>query len=250
MLTVKLPFILYIACVVRIIHWRQERVSAHDSDDVIQRLRSTVWLAFGMGAGCTIWSLSLYPYGGPFEQGHVAFYMALTVVGCIFCLIHLRAAALALTTVVLVPYTIFFVMTGNHVLIAIAMNMLLVAAAMIYVLLAHDRDFSSLIETQKQLLARQSETQRLSDENFRLANVDSLTGLPNRRSFFGALNIVLEKSRHSHKPFAVGLIDLDRIQGRQRSLRTCDRGSAAHRSQCPASRKRQRYGDRGAPRRR
>jgi predicted signal transduction protein with EAL and GGDEF domain len=54
----------------------------------------------------------------------------------------------------------------------------------------------------------QIETRRLSNENFRLANVDSLTDLPNRRQFFHRLSI-LEQARMSNHRFVVGVLDLD-----------------------------------------
>jgi predicted signal transduction protein with EAL and GGDEF domain len=47
---------------------------------------------------------------------------------------HLRPAALLLTGVTVIPFTIFFLITGRPVFIAIAVNMLLVSAAMIYIL--------------------------------------------------------------------------------------------------------------------
>ena len=54
-----------------------------------------------------MWALSLFPYGGAYAQCHVAFYTAYTTMGCIICLMHLRAAALVLMTVVLVPFTVY-----------------------------------------------------------------------------------------------------------------------------------------------
>jgi diguanylate cyclase (GGDEF)-like protein len=59
------------------------------------------------------------------------------------------------------------------------------------------------------LEASQQKTQRLSDDNFRLASIDSLTDLPNRRSFFASLRALSEQMLGSHGGFNVGLIDLD-----------------------------------------
>jgi predicted signal transduction protein with EAL and GGDEF domain len=56
-----------------------------------------------------------------------------------------RPAALLLTGVAVIPFTIFFVSTGRPVFIAIALDMLLVSAAMIYVLSAYPRDFANMM---------------------------------------------------------------------------------------------------------
>ncbi|EGH18911.1 GGDEF domain/EAL domain-containing protein, partial [Pseudomonas savastanoi pv. glycinea str. race 4] len=46
-----------------------------------------------IAAGFAAWSLSLYPYGDAYAQAHVAFFMGITVIVCIFCMMHLRPAA-------------------------------------------------------------------------------------------------------------------------------------------------------------
>src|SRR5690606_24873089 len=121
--------------------------------------------------------LALYPYGDVYAQNHVAFYMAITVIVCIFCLMHLRPAALTTAAVVNIAFVAFFASTHNPIFIAMAVNVFLVTAAMLFVLQNHYRDFTRLVNMQ-------ASSERLSDENQRLANQDSLTGLPNRRQFF------------------------------------------------------------------
>ena len=79
------------------------------------------------------WGLALYQYGDAYAQGHVVFYMVITVIGGIFCLMHLRSAALLLTGVTVIPFSIFFLATGHPVFIAIAINTMLVSAVMVYV---------------------------------------------------------------------------------------------------------------------
>jgi diguanylate cyclase (GGDEF)-like protein len=74
-------------------------------------------------------------------------------------------------------------------------------------LLTYNRDFAKLV-------ASQAETRRLSDENFRIANLDTLTGLPNRRWFFDTLAALHQRAHSSffrgdETRLAVGIIDLD-----------------------------------------
>jgi predicted signal transduction protein with EAL and GGDEF domain len=64
-------------------------------------LNSTVYLSAALGLAFMVWGLSLYPYGNIYSQSHVVFYMALTMIACVFCLMHLRAAAFVLALIVI-----------------------------------------------------------------------------------------------------------------------------------------------------
>lgn len=208
-LTLYIPSALYAVSLARLIHWWFSRNRRYTHDEAVGRLRSTYRLTALLGAGFCAWSLSLFSYGDAYQQSHVAFYIANTVIGCIFCLMHLRAAALALTAIVLGPFTVFFAASGNPVFTALALNVALVTVAMVFILLTYYRDFGALIQSQKELTVRQAETQRLSDENHRLANLDSLTNLPNRRQFRAELERRISEAERNGTALALGLIDLD-----------------------------------------
>ena len=81
---------------------------------------------------------------------------------------------------------------------------------MVTVLFIYYRDFADLVANRKSLLTQADwATQALSDENFRLANLDSLTELPNRRRFFAELASAFNDAERRHVRVAVGIIDLD-----------------------------------------
>jgi diguanylate cyclase (GGDEF)-like protein len=73
----------------------------------------------------------------------------------------------------------------------------------------YNRDFADLIEAKQTLQQQQHEAEALSDINRSLANMDALTGLPNRRWFFDTLSEKFEQAKTSGKAVAVGVIDLD-----------------------------------------
>ncbi|WP_254699791.1 putative bifunctional diguanylate cyclase/phosphodiesterase [Trinickia violacea] len=206
-----IPFTLCVACVVRLWIWSRRRklIASLNDRQIARRLTNTIWLIVLLGGLFTAWGLSLYRYGDAYEKAHVAFYMSITVIGCIFCLMHMRTAALLLTGIVLIPFALYFSTTGNPVLIAIAVNMVLVSIAMIKVLLTYYRDFSNLARSQIALEQKQHELEALNAENHRLANADSLTGLPNRRHFLSLLADRFESGPLPESRFAVGIIDLD-----------------------------------------
>jgi len=57
-----------------------------------------------------------------------------------------------------------------------------------------------------------TERKKLEDQLWRLAKLDSLTGLPNRLQFNEKLNELIESATADGSQFAVGLIDLDRFK--------------------------------------
>jgi diguanylate cyclase (GGDEF)-like protein len=193
----------------RLVLWWRAQGEEIDQARAKVLLRQTVIFAAILGVGFTAWGFCLYPYGDAYAKAHVAFYMAITAIGCIFCLMHMRTAALLLTAIVVGPMALFFLLSGNPVFMAIAFNMVAVAMTMIIILLIAYRDFADLVESRRDLETRQAETQRLSDENLRLANLDGLTGLPNRRQFFALLERTVEKACQLDRRFVVGVIDLD-----------------------------------------
>ena len=208
-LDIYVPAGLCLLCMLRLVWWLKRRKDDVDGAQALRSLQLTNKLGPLIALCFTLWGLSIYRYGDAYAQGQVAFYLALTVIGCIFCLMHLRSAALAVTLVVNIPFIIFFFQQGQPSLTAVAINLALVSVAMIIILCVYYRDFANLVESKKTLIAKQAETQALSDENFRIANLDALTGLPNRRCFFAELDRQFGRALDGGQGFAVGIIDLD-----------------------------------------
>ena len=208
-LDIYVPAGLCLIGVMRLVWWRYRRHDVVDGAQALKNLQLTNKLGPLIALCFTAWGLAIYRYGDAYAQGQIAFYLALTVIGCIFCLMHLRSAALTVTLVVNVPFIIFFFQRGQPSLTAVAINMALVSVAMIIILFVYYRDFSNLVESKKSLIEKQAETQALSDENFRIANLDALTGLPNRRCFFAELDRQFSLAMTEGAGFAVGIIDLD-----------------------------------------
>lgn len=209
LLRIYVPGLLALACMLRIAMWWRSRDAGISDAKARRLLRSTVWIAGILGLGFSSWALSLYPYGDAFQQSHIAFYMSITSIGCVFCLMHLRGAATMVVLCVIIPFTAFFVITGNPVFGALAFNLVLVIFALMTILFNNYRDFGALVASRSEMGRRQAETQQLSDENFRLANVDSLTGLPNRRAFDRQLQAALDRAQAENSQIAVARLDLD-----------------------------------------
>jgi len=205
--------VLIAACSWRIVRWWRapgpEQITAQSAR---KQLVNTTILSGILGAIFLTWSLVMNQYGGSREEAHIALFIAVTVIGCIFCLSYLPSAAMIVTAVVTIPYLIYYIWRGDAVFIAMAFNIALVTGLMVRVLQNSFEGFATTIRSRAELLSKQQETERLSVENERLAHTDVLTGLPNRRYFFGRLDRALEAAHREGARVAVGVLDLDRFK--------------------------------------
>jgi len=196
-LTAGVIALLGVVCAWRMLSWRRQAREALDAATAHKRLKATMRTAILLGVAFSAWSLSLYQYGDAYTRGHIAFYMGITSVICIVCLMHMRSAALLVTICVMGPMVAFFGATGVPVFQAIAANMAIVTVGLIAIMLKHSADFAALVASRA--------------ENDRLANLDALTQIPNRRRFFIELEqrIALARASGGSRGIAVGVIDLD-----------------------------------------
>ncbi|MEE4452572.1 putative bifunctional diguanylate cyclase/phosphodiesterase [Novosphingobium resinovorum] len=212
LLVYAIPALLILACLGRMVVWARP-VTAADLDPEVARvrLRRTHVFAVAFAMAFVAWALALDQYGGPYEHGHVAVFVSVTVLGCVFCLSFLPRAAMAVCVTVLGTFLVYSLVTGTGVLIAIAANITLVAVGILKILRDSYRSFVDLETSQRDLNAERRQAQALGEENARLAQTDALTGMPNRRFFFATLESLLERS-DPEDTFSVGLIDLDRFK--------------------------------------
>ena len=194
-MTIYIPVVMTVISAVRVVSWLRRSKQDATHDIALKALSRTQRLTGVIAVAFTLWAFALFPYGDAYEKAHVAFYMAITVIGVIFCLMHLRSAAYTVAFIVNGSFVIFFCLSGNLVFVAIAINTALVSATMLALLLVHYRDFTGMVSARV--------------ENFRLANVDSLTGLANRRAFFSYLDNAYARAKSDGTRLAVGIIDLD-----------------------------------------
>lgn len=209
LLTIYLPIVLVLASVVRIVSWWRSRARVSDVAQARRSIGRMMRVMPLLAIGFSIWTIGLLPYGGAYLQSQVVFFCGITTIGCMFCLMHVRAAALTMGALALGPFTLVMLAMNNSVMTAIAINLAAVVLVMLTVLLGNYRHFSALVASRSAMAQRQAETQRLSDENDRLANVDTLTDLPNRRWFNRHLAERLAAAEANDTQIAVARIDID-----------------------------------------
>ena len=204
-LTVYLPGLLVTFCVTRGWMWWRRSERAIAPENALRMLRGTAWLAPIIAALFTVWGFTLYGYGDHYAKTQIVFYLALTMIGCTFCLTQLLPAALTVALIGVGPYSVYFFFADGGQFRAIAFNLALVALGTMANVLRNSRDFARLVLSQRELVAKHEETLRLSDDNFRLANQDPLTQFANRRAFIVKLKALSESAGE----VAIAFIDLD-----------------------------------------
>ena len=204
-LTAYLPGVLVAFCVGRGWLWWRRSEQAIAPQDALRTLRRTTWLAPVIAALYCLWGFALYSYGDAYAKTQIVFYLALTVIGCTFCLTQLLPAALSVAAIGVGPYSLYFCFADGGQYRAIAFNLALVAIGMVATVLRNSRDFVRLVVSQRELLAKHQETLRLSNDNFLLANQDPLTRLANRRAFIVKLKALSEAAGE----VAMAFVDLD-----------------------------------------
>ncbi len=160
-LTTGIPALLTLVCVVRVLHWRKSRHVDPTPEEALRALRKVNYLACGIAVAFTAWSFLLFPYGDAYARSHLAFYMAITVISCIFSLMHLRSAALIVALIVNGAFIAFFAATGQPTFIATSINIALVSIGMLVVLNINYRTFARMVNTQTEARRKQEEQSRL-----------------------------------------------------------------------------------------
>jgi diguanylate cyclase (GGDEF)-like protein len=217
-MTHAIPAMLILLIASRLFRWLLPPTPDMLTEDGARRIiRQTTWLGSFLAVAIVTWALCLGRYGGPYEQGHVVVFIGTTVLSCLFCLSHLPGAATSVGFLVSVPLVAFCLTSGNPVFVPVGINVGLVTAVFLIIVKDANKVFRGLVTSRNDLIVERQQAQRLSDENQQLAHTDALTGLPNRRYFFAALEAMLTARQERDgsgacPPFCVGVLDLDRFK--------------------------------------
>ena len=208
-LTVWVPVALIVVCLVRLRRWVKNRQLEWTYAQCVAQLRQTRKLTVLLIVLFFAWIIALYQFGDTSSRTQLALYVAVTINGVSICLLQVRSAALSGLALTLLLFVVQFGGSGRTDMIAIAINEFIAAIVLGRAVTIHYGAFVDLVNSRSQLMQQNVEIQKLSDANFKIANHDSLTGLPNRRFFFDTLRKMIAEREISGRPFALALVDLD-----------------------------------------
>jgi len=177
---------------------------------ILSRLHTTVWGVVALGLARIFWVTSLLSFADRETQELIVAFLTASTLGATLCLIHLRVAALAFITIIMVPMIVFLWLSDTTVLVVLALVLAVITSVVIYVANRYGIDFARMIMQQQEVEIKRVEAEHLSKLNMSIANQDSLTGLANRRAFMAHLHhLVKDKAASNEGGLAVGILDLD-----------------------------------------
>ncbi len=208
--TLIAPFVICTIALIRAYWWWQQDGADKWSDsEIAGHIKRTCSLAVLLTLAFEIWCFWIYDLGDAYARGHLTFFLALTQVSTVFCLMTMRAAAMRVAVVSTLAFVFHFMWVDEGRMLVEAVVLVFVGAGMMVVTYRFNIDFANLIRSQRNLRMRQTETEMLSEENRRIAFTDALSGLPNRRKLLSCLG-GLEKTRAAQTDtLAIVFIDLD-----------------------------------------
>ena len=206
-LSLYIPVGLSIVCVFRLCWWEINGKENITPERAYRLMKITIVgasiLTFAFGG----WAVALYQYGDAFQQGQIAYFLVVTGISCVFCLMHLPLAATITTVITFSAMIATFMFSGNPVFVATAVSGLFLVLPFLRVINSYFQNFVGLVQLTEELKKKQAEAEELNLVNSRNALHDQLTDLANRRSFFLSLEKRLRKNPTA--PPVIGIVDLD-----------------------------------------
>ncbi|MGO4565441.1 putative bifunctional diguanylate cyclase/phosphodiesterase [Rhizobium sp. 2YAF20] len=206
-LALYIPVALSVLCAIRAVWWQLNGKGKLNAEQAYRVMRRTIFAA-GILTFCFAgWATALYQYGNAYQQGQIAYFLVVTGISCIFCLMHLPAAAIVTTATTFSTMVIVFMFSGNPVFQATATSVIFLAYPFLRVIHSYFQNFAGLVRLTEELGEKRAEAEEFNLINSRNALQDQLTGLANRRSFFRELQRQVRE--RPNEPPVVGLVDLD-----------------------------------------
>ncbi len=177
-LVYAIPAAAFICGAVRGYQWRNRRKETFTPEEALEGLKASDRLLHFVYPFIVAYDLALYVNATPDQRMVLIIQLILTPLALISFMADHKASAKLFLVVGIIPTMVLVFATqdleiGQAVVISFAM----IVVSLLTVMRNHYNEFDDFVRTQVTL-------ESLSQENLRLANVDTVTSLPNRREFF------------------------------------------------------------------
>lgn len=160
-LTIMVPLALALTCIIRLSFWWRRRKNPFTPEIAAKELQRTNKFAALLGFLFCGWAFALFPYGDAFEKAHVAFFLAMSTITSMLCLIHLRSAVLTIALIDGTAFVCYFASSGTLSLSVMASTFLPVIFATVCILLIQNRDFARMVDARTDARRKHDEQSRL-----------------------------------------------------------------------------------------
>lgn len=200
------PALLTLVSAAVFVYWFIHRKEKPHTDVVRKRLQFFASLLLVAGITTVICDLHLLQDSSGYSRYFLVVQMTLYGICFPFLLVSLGRPAYLYNLMLIVTtlaYVLYADIEYSH---SFAFMILIFEIGMLIAMYRRNKSFDSLVYSSLH-------AQNLAAENARLANVDMLTELPNRRQFFATIKAQsLEHLKTEGKKFAIGIIDLDKFK--------------------------------------
>ena len=146
------------------------------------------------------WALALYMRAGVGQGEALIYSVALTGMFTIFALSQLPKTALLVGGMTLPGFAWLLITAGDTSSILAGVNIFIIVLSLFMSVSGSSRDFDDMV-------AAKAQASQLAEDNRRIADTDSLTGLANRRAFFAQIS--REIASGEEPALFMGIVDLD-----------------------------------------
>ncbi|MBB2203464.1 EAL domain-containing protein [Gluconacetobacter takamatsuzukensis] len=162
------PAVGSVFCAVRMRSW----LRARNTDPTLDRIQATLVNTGRFSAGLIVaqggWACALYPYGDAATRSFLFFYIATTTLAVMYCLAHMRLAAIRLAIIANVTLFILCLVDETATHLAAVVSLLVDSIGGIGVLTSTYRDFSKTVN------ARAEEKRRAKEQELLLRMIDNM----------------------------------------------------------------------------
>jgi diguanylate cyclase (GGDEF)-like protein len=141
----------------------------------------------------------------------VMLFGGLTAIGVAYGLTSLPAAARIPLILIIVPISVLALLSTEAKVAAAAFGLVVVAALTMRLLISQSRRFTYVVSSRSAIERERELVKDAHQEAVVAATTDFLTGLPNRRAFVAALDMIAVEDG-PESSFAVAILDLDRFK--------------------------------------
>lgn len=201
-----IPGVLTVISAAVFIYWFFHRKEHPESLVVRRRLQFFASLLIVAGISTIVCDLHLLQHSVGCSRYFLIVQMTLYGICFPFLLVSLGRPAYAYNLMLIATTVVYLLYADVEYAQPFAFMILVFEAGMLTAMNRRNKSFDSLVFSSLH-------AQKLAKENERLANIDMLTGLPNRRQFFAAIHAQsLDHLKNTGTRFAIGIIDLDKFK--------------------------------------
>ncbi|MCF4098355.1 putative bifunctional diguanylate cyclase/phosphodiesterase [Maritalea mediterranea] len=202
-LTVPIPGALILGGVIRMLTWVKLDINRLEASEARRFLRGVFWSLCALILLLNAWAFVVFVQVDLECKYHILFFMVFTIAGCMFGLTALPQAPMLILFLATIPAAVFLFLQEERIFSEIAFNMVMVVTLLLSIISNHDKYFRREVESRARLKKSNAKMNKL-------ANIDSLTNVPNRRSFFRKLQQEVDAGEiNSTTACSLLLIDLD-----------------------------------------